>query len=124
MFADTLCGRPKSSEVCSEMTHLKKSWITFYDEDGGKYNYKVQKLRHTFSSPETFLMECTGYKDNSGSNVSMTLTIESSDSQDSLKMKRSKSFSLDDRTERSGLNRKYGSSSDLLQSNSFKLFVI
>lgn len=114
--------------MCSEMTHLKKSWITFYDEDGGKYNYKVQKLRHTFSSPETFLMECSGvdedYKDNSGSNVSMTLTVTSSESQDSFKMKRSKSFSFDYRKEKSGLNRKYGSSSDLLQSNSFKLFVI
>lgn len=114
--------------MCSEMTHLKKSWITFYDEDGGKYSYKVQKLRHTFSSPETFLMECTGvdedFSETNASNVSMTVPISSSKSEDSLKMKRSKSFCLDDRTGRSGLNRKYGSSSDLLQSNNFKLYII
>lgn len=128
LHADTLCGRPKSSEVCSEMTHLKKSWVTFYDEDGGKYSYKVQKLRHTFSSPETFLMECTGVDEGctetTGSNVSMTATVSNSDSQDSFKMKRCKSFCLDDRTKRSGMNRKYGSSSDLLQSNNFKLYII
>lgn len=110
--------------MCSELTHLKKSWITFYDEDGGKYSYRVQKLRHTFSSPETFLMECSGVNSKENNNVSMTLTIESSNSQNLFKHKRSKSVSLDNRPEKAGLNRKYCSSSDLLQSNNYKLFVI
>lgn len=44
-------SRPKSTTNYSEQTYLKRSWIVV---NNGTHNYKVQRLRHTFSVPESF----------------------------------------------------------------------
>lgn len=49
--SDTKSQRPMSN-ICTENTYLKRSWIVF---NNGNQNFRVQRLRHTFSSPETFL---------------------------------------------------------------------
>ncbi|XP_055915125.1 uncharacterized protein LOC129948234 isoform X2 [Eupeodes corollae] len=49
--SDTKSQRPKSN-ICTENTYLKRSWVVF---NNGNQNFRVQRLRHTFSSPETFL---------------------------------------------------------------------
>ncbi|XP_053954594.1 uncharacterized protein LOC128860852 isoform X1 [Anastrepha ludens] len=46
-----LSSRPKSTTNYSEQTYLKRSWIVV---SNGTHNYKVQRLRHTFSVPESF----------------------------------------------------------------------
>ncbi|XP_036228114.2 uncharacterized protein Culd isoform X1 [Bactrocera oleae] len=44
-------SRPKSTTNYSEQSYLKRSWIVV---NNGTHNYKVQRLRHTFSVPESF----------------------------------------------------------------------
>uniref|UniRef100_A0A0K8WBP5 CUB domain-containing protein n=1 Tax=Bactrocera latifrons TaxID=174628 RepID=A0A0K8WBP5_BACLA len=44
-------SRPKSTTNYSEQTYLKRSWIVV---NNGTHNFKVQRLRHTFSVPESF----------------------------------------------------------------------
>ncbi|KAM7358950.1 CUB and LDLa domain isoform 3-T3 [Cochliomyia hominivorax] len=57
---DHASGRPKSSVNCTEQTYLKKSWIVM---NSGGQTYKVQRLRPTFSSPESFLHDWSFYGD-------------------------------------------------------------
>uniref|UniRef100_T1PEH9 Low-density lipoprotein receptor domain class A n=1 Tax=Musca domestica TaxID=7370 RepID=T1PEH9_MUSDO len=58
--------RPKSSVNCTEHTYLKKTWIVMNNDGKG---YRVQRLRPTFSSPESFLSDwsCYGDSQNYGS---------------------------------------------------------
>ncbi|XP_013112094.2 uncharacterized protein LOC106090460 isoform X1 [Stomoxys calcitrans] len=53
-------SRPKSSLNCTEHTYLKKTWIVM-NNDGR--SYRVQRLRPTFSSPESFLSDWSCYGD-------------------------------------------------------------
>ncbi|XP_037810549.1 uncharacterized protein LOC119602848 isoform X2 [Lucilia sericata] len=53
-------ARPKSSVNCTEQTCLTKSWIVM---NSGGQTYKVQRLRPTFSSPESFLHDWSFYAD-------------------------------------------------------------
>ncbi|XP_073836756.1 CUB and LDLa domain isoform X2 [Musca autumnalis] len=59
-------ARPKSSVNCTEQTYLKKTWIVMNNDGKG---YRVQRLRPTFSSPESFLSDwsCYGDSQNYGS---------------------------------------------------------
>ncbi|XP_061389118.1 uncharacterized protein LOC133324254 [Musca vetustissima] len=59
-------ARPKSSVNCTEHTYLKKTWIVMNNDGKG---YRVQRLRPTFSSPESFLSDwsCYGDSQNYGS---------------------------------------------------------
>ncbi|XP_065360364.1 uncharacterized protein Culd [Calliphora vicina] len=57
---ENAASRPKSSVNCTEQTYLKKSWIVM---NSGGQTYKVQRLRPTFSSPESFLHDWSFYAD-------------------------------------------------------------
>uniref|UniRef100_W8B6K8 CUB domain-containing protein n=1 Tax=Ceratitis capitata TaxID=7213 RepID=W8B6K8_CERCA len=46
-----ISSRPKSTTNYSEQTYLKRSWVVV---NNGTHNYKIQRLRHTFSVPESF----------------------------------------------------------------------
>ncbi|XP_075161919.1 CUB and LDLa domain isoform X2 [Haematobia irritans] len=58
---EAAASRPKSFVVnCTEHTYLKKTWIVM-NNDGR--SYRVQRLRPTLSSPESFLSDWSCYGD-------------------------------------------------------------
>ncbi|KAH8379418.1 hypothetical protein KR009_004890 [Drosophila setifemur] len=46
-------NQEQSSSECTEHTYLKRSWLVVQQVPPGR-GYRVQRLRHTFSSPEAF----------------------------------------------------------------------